>query len=162
MNFLQDFLKHNEIKSVVDVGCGDWSFSQYIDWKNISYIGYDVVKSVIERNIKKYSDPSCLFVHANALTVDLPSADLLICKDVLQHISNENVLNFLKQIGKFKYCLITNDTDFDTETSLNSDTEAGGYRTLDLTKEPFGVKGVKALSYIAHGSVKKQILLVVS
>jgi hypothetical protein len=40
--FLQNFLRKNNIKSVVDLGCGDWQFSHLIDWKGIRYSGFDV------------------------------------------------------------------------------------------------------------------------
>ena len=32
ISFLENFLRDNNIKSVIDFGCGDWQFSQYIDW----------------------------------------------------------------------------------------------------------------------------------
>ena len=56
--FLEDFLKTNNIKSVIDFGCGDWQFSRYIDWGDkpfstmpkIDYLGLDVVDSVIDNN----------------------------------------------------------------------------------------------------------------
>lgn len=35
MKFLQNFLKDKDIKSVVDLGSGDWHFSRYIDWSGI-------------------------------------------------------------------------------------------------------------------------------
>lgn len=162
MDFLQAFLKNNNVKSVVDVGCGDWSFSKYIDWSGAFYSGYDIVKSVIEENKKLYSHPNRLFVHGDALTSDLPQADLLICKDVLQHLPHVDIFTFLKQLSKFKYCLIMNDVDFDTETSLNNDVVKGDYRSLDLTKKPFDIKGAKVLTYVAHHFVKKQLLLIIN
>src|SRR4051794_34614165 len=30
--YLEMFMKEHDIKSVVDAGCGDWEFSQKIDW----------------------------------------------------------------------------------------------------------------------------------
>lgn len=162
MDFLQAFLKNNNVKSVVDVGCGDWSFSKYIDWNGAFYSGYDIVKSVIEENKKQYSHPNRLFVYEDALSCDLPQADLLICKDVLQHLPHADIFTFLKQLSKFKYCLIMNDVDFDTETSLNNDVVKGDYRTLDLTKKPFEIKGAKVLTYVAHHFVKKQLLLIIN
>ncbi len=161
MIFLQDFLKKNHIKSVVDVGCGDWRFSQYLDWSDIIYIGYDVVKSVIDENNKKFSNKNCQFIFGDATQIDLPRADLLICKDVLQHLSNENIFQFLKQLGRFKHCLITNDVDFKIETSDNKDIDTGGYRILDITKEPFFVNGNKVLTYVSNKN-KKQVLHICS
>lgn len=156
IDFLKKFLKKYEVKSVVDFGCGDWSFSQYIDWSGISYTGYDVVKEVIERNNNKFAYGDCVFIHADGIQINLPSADLLICKDVLQHLSNDSISAFLKQCKKFKYCLITNDIN----DGFNQDSPEGGYRPLDLTKAPFWVPGLKIFTYM--GCPQKEVLLIVS
>ena len=159
MQFLQKFLKDNNIKSVVDVGCGDWTFSQYIDWSGINYIGYDVVKSVIEMNKRRFSGQNFQFIMGDALNTNLPAADLLICKDVLQHLPNSDILLFLKQCSKFKHCLITNDCDPKTGTSSNRDISfRGDCRPIDLIQAPFFVKGFKVLSYNSGKSDKKQVL----
>ena len=107
-SFLQTFLAKHQIESVVDLGCGDWEFSHLIDWSGIDYIGYDVVAPVIERNIETFSAPRISFVHANFMAEEIPSADLMICKNVLQHFSNKDILKFLPLTKKFKYCLISN------------------------------------------------------
>jgi SAM-dependent methyltransferase len=159
--FLQQFLKVFYIKRVVDFGCGDWEFSQHIDWNGVDYIGYDVVKHVIEKNQQKFTKDNIHFIHGNVLTTNLPKADLLICKDVLQHLSIENIRLFLEQTPKFKYCLITNDVNFNTLTSSNPDISNGSYRHIDLTASPFSVKGFKILTYQA-GFATKQVLLISS
>lgn len=162
INFLQDFIKNNNIKSVVDFGCGDWEFSQHIDWSGTFYTGYDIVKSVIDNNIKKYSSASRKFIHANGLDKELVKADLLICKDVLQHLSNENIFKFLKQTHKFKYCLITNDLSYDKPSSnINKDIENGECRPLDLSKSPFKINGVFIFPFVpTDGHSKKPIFLI--
>ena len=143
VNFLQNFMNEHEIKTVVDVGCGDWAFSRYIDWSGIDYLGIDVVKEVIVRNQTLFARPSIAFVHGNALTMDLPEADLLICKDVFQHLSNSDIMQLLKQFYKFKHCLITDFVDSNTLSSDNRDIVSGDYHPIDLTKEPFYVEGEK-------------------
>jgi SAM-dependent methyltransferase len=50
--FLERFLHMNNIRSVVDIGCGDWQFSRFINWGNIRYVGLDVVPSVVDANQK--------------------------------------------------------------------------------------------------------------
>src|SRR5688500_3723793 len=37
--YVEDFMKKRSVKSVVDAGCGDWSFSSAIDWGGASYLG---------------------------------------------------------------------------------------------------------------------------
>ena len=162
-HFLQNFLREKNITSVVEAGCGDWQFSKLIDWEGVNYVGFDVVKSVIAFNQENYQKPNISFVHLNAIHADLPEADLLICKDVLQHLPIADIQRFITQFPKFKYCLITNDVDFHTRTAKNSDIPVGHYRHLDLTKSPFHVKGRKIFEYViptSYGPDVKQVLLI--
>jgi len=161
--YLADFLKQHNIRSVVDVGCGDWEFSQEIDWKGITYTGYDVVKPLVEQNQKKFGTKSIKFVHGNCVHLDLPQADLLICKDVLQHLPLNEIFSFLKQLSKYKYCLLVNDIHnvgfADGIASKNMEISAGQYRPIDLTKPPFNLKGEAALSYQTDLEVKQVLLI---
>lgn len=111
--FLQKFLKDYDIKTVVDFGCGDWSFSHLIDWSGINYTGYDCVESVIKTNQKKNKFSNIKFTSILPLK-SLDYGECLIVKDVLQHWSNEDIDGFLQSYKYFKYILITN-------TQYNSD-----------------------------------------
>ena len=145
--FLQQFLKDNEIRSVVDAGCGDWEFSSLLDWTGIDYRGYDIVDAVVAANTKKFGKPKIRFFAANIVETDLTPADLLISKHVLQHLSNRDVSKFLTQIPKYKHVLLINGVDRATMSAANHDIAAGDYRELDVTRPPFNVAGVKVLSY---------------
>lgn len=153
------FSEEKQIKTVVDLGCGDWQFSKTIDWKDIQYKGFDVVEGVIQQNQKLYGKKNISFIHADATSYDLPAADLLICKEVLQHLPFKDIFSILSQIKKYKYCLILNDVDPITLSQVNSDIRRGHYRALDLTQAPFYLKGRKVLSY-ASGIETKQLLLI--
>lgn len=145
--FIQRFIQENQIRSVVDAGCGDWQFSRLIDWTGVDYIGYDVVKSLVERNNAAFANNHINFIHANFLQTDLPQADLFLCKDVFQHLTHADILEFLPKLAKFKYCLITNHVDSFTLSSDNPDIRLGDFRRLDLSKPPFNVKGTVMLNY---------------
>ncbi len=156
VKFLEDFIHYNDIQTVLDVGCGDWTFSKHIRWGKTRYTGIDVVKSVIEKNQVKFSSPTITFIHCDENFSNLPKTDLMICKDVLQHLPNESILLLLNQLSKFKHCLITNDID---EWSTNKPIKAGDYRAIDLQKSPFNVKGVKILTF-RSGYVTKQVFYI--
>ncbi len=157
MMCLQDFIKKNNIKSVVDLGCGDWTFSQEINWDGVQYTGIDVVKRLIDKNNELFASENIRFIHEDAVKADFPPADLLICKDVLQHLSNKDVARILKQISKYNHCLITNDVNPETDTADNREIYSGGARELDLTTAPFNLRGNQVLKYDAHG-VRKVVL----
>jgi len=123
---LQDFLWENDIKTVVDFGCGDWMFSHLMDWRDVQYLGIDCVASVIGVNKLRYEAPNIQF----QLSGNPPPSDLLILKDVLQHWDDASIVEFLDSvIENHKYILITN--------------SPGGYRDI-ITGE---TRGLSALDY---------------
>lgn len=160
--FLQQFMKDNNIKSVVDAGCGDWEFSQALDWTGIDYKGFDIVDSVIAADKQKYGKPNIQFFTANIVDTDLPPADLLICKEVLQHLPNADVAKFLTQLPKYKHVLIMNAVSPVSLSAHNidiklDDVKAGGYRNLDITRPPFSVAGDKPLTYWANNGMHQVV-----
>jgi len=159
--FLQNFLKDHNINSVVDFGCGDWTFSQAIDWGESLYQGFDVVSHVIEKNKIKFETPRITFHVADGCRDVLPSADLLLCKDVLQHLSNKDVVSFLDNLQNYTYCLITNDVDADTLSASNVDITSGSYRHIDIRKPPFSIHAKPVLTFKSGPNIK-QVLLVTS
>jgi SAM-dependent methyltransferase len=159
MDFVQSFLKTHNIKTVVDAGCGDWEFSRFMNWDGVEYTGYDVVESVIRKNQERYGSENIHFIHSNFLTEDLPVTDLILCKHVLQHLTNADIALFIKQLPKFKYCLITNQVENTTLTGDNADIPIGHCHKVDLTKSPFYMKGAGVYFYQADGGIH-QILLI--
>lgn len=158
--FLEQMMKDLSIHSVVDAGCGDWEFSQAIDWTGIDYKGYDIVPAVIEHDKEKYAKPTIQFFNADIVETDLPPADLLISKHVLQHLPNADVQKFLtKQLPKYKYVVLTDGVDRTSLSSTNPDIKPGQYRPLDLTQPPFNLPGAKVLTYW-DGASMHQVLFV--
>jgi SAM-dependent methyltransferase len=156
--FLQQFLKDHQINSVADVGCGDWQFSRHMDWSGISYRGYDVTPGIVERN-RQFESPTIQFAHLDLTEKRVPAADLLICKDVLQHLSNDKIQQFLTQLGQFRYCLITNDIQSSGPSVPNRDIRSGGYRPIVLTLPPYNLHAKEVFRFTA-GATVKQVLLV--
>ena len=136
VDILQKYIDKPEIKTVIDLGCGDWQFSKFLDLSSVSYLGVDVVESVIESISTSYSASNIKFISRDITTYEIPKADLIICKDVLQHLCNKDVVTILvKIITSSKFSLITN--DFNPENTENKDIDNGDYRCLDLTLSPF-------------------------
>ena len=137
--YVEAFMKSHAVTSVVDAGCGDWNFSRSMDWGDASYLGIDIASDVVAANRTKYEKGRIRF-QVGDITEELPAADLLISKDVLQHLSNTLVQTFIAnnlKKGKYKWVILTNDRGSD-----NHDVQPGGYRAIDLTAPPFGVKGL--------------------
>ncbi|HHY1436434.1 TPA: methyltransferase domain-containing protein [Campylobacter jejuni] len=142
VDFLHLFFKEKKIQSIVDIGCGDWQFSKNINFDKIQYTGYDVASFVIEKNNANYKKENINFILYDGDFNKVKSADLVICKDVLQHLPNNKILEFLNILPKFKFALIANDIGL----KINEDILASRYRPLDLTKSPFNLNAKKVFS----------------
>lgn len=160
-SFLQHFLREHAVRSVIDAGCGDWQFSQGIDWTGITYTGIDVAESVMRRNASLYRGPGRTFVQGDIMSISLPPADLFIAKDVFQHWPNDAICSFLPILKAFPRAIIVNDVGVRT----NEDVPLGGYRGLDITRPPFLLDAQEALAYPWYSAhhrlwfIKKAFLL---
>jgi SAM-dependent methyltransferase len=137
--YVEHFIKTHAVTSVVDAGCGDWSFSSIMDWGGASYLGIDIASDVIAANRQKYEKGNIRF-QVGDISEELPAADLLISKDVLQHLPNSLVQKFITnnlRKGRYKWVILTNDRG-----SEHREIPAGGYRAIDLAAPPFNVKGL--------------------
>jgi hypothetical protein len=110
-----------------------------MDWGDASYLGVDIASDVIAAVRNKHEKDRIRF-QVGDISDELPAADLLISKDVLQHLSNELVHKFIRnnlRKGKYKWVILTNDRGRE-----NRDVANGGYRAIDLTAPPFEVRGL--------------------
>jgi len=154
LGVLGSILDKFKIKSVVDIGCGDWTLYQSaFDWysMDVSYIGIDVVPELVDRLNKLHGRDSVEFRCVDVFGPDLPEADLYILKDVLQHWSNDQIERFLPQLRRCRFALITNDVErcsgrrrlFRKISRFlpfkHVDTSIGGYRPLRLQEPPFNL-----------------------
>lgn len=149
INFLNIFINNKNINKIIDLGCGDWQLHKHIDFKKKNYIGIDIVKNIIDINNKLYSNKNIKFQHKNFLDLDfnLPNGDLLILKDVLQHLSNININIILNKIEEknYKYILIINDI---SKINFNYINIANGmYKTIDISRSPYNYKINLMLEY---------------
>ena len=144
VQYLSAYISEFNIKSILDVGCGDLNLIKHV-LQNIEvmYVGIDVSKVVIDRNIINY--PMYEFRCGTLSSVDILPNEYQLCiiKDVLQHISNDNISEILTYIYKFKHVIIVNDYK-----EGNEDCENGGYRGLDLKSDPFNLKPSYAFLYL--------------
>jgi len=130
-----DTIRKYKIASVAEFGCGFWNYAKLVDWSGVTYDGYDVSHHPVRFNSDTYGAPNIRF-HQLLDGVQLAPADLLICKDVLQHLPTEDVLHYLAVFKeRFSYMLILNATFPDD--NLNGPIEHGDFRALRLDLPPF-------------------------
>ena len=158
-HFVANFVRAMKVETVTDLGCGDMTVSGNIDFGNAMYIGFDVIEERVRRNEARYPYPKYTFGCAD-LREHVPIADLVLCKDVIQHWSNSDLFDWLAMMCRapFKYALITNCNYSDKkQPAVNSDIETGSWRPVDLTAPPFLI-GDKVFSW---GTPRKDVVLLV-
>lgn len=143
IDFITGFVNApNRIYTVLDIGCGDLVVANLINWGMAHYIGVDV-HSYYLKDIGKHM----LFLACrDVLTDPLPAADLILCKEVMQHLSNEQVQLLLDRTAHYQRRLFTNSKP-GPEVTENEDIDTGGFRPVDLSLPPFNQPCKTVLEY---------------
>ncbi len=156
---LQEFIRSRSVSSVVDIGCGDWASTRLVDWSDLDYLGIDVVPEMIAANRARYQRGRIRFEVLDATKAPLPSADLVIIKEMLQHLPLTEIVSVLDTLRSFRWAILVNDIAHSRSggwkmlwrrkhfVTTNCDIEAGGYRLLSLRDPPFNLPAVTLLNY---------------
>lgn len=152
---------------VVDVGSGDFNVGKHFVDLVARYYACDIVADLQAFNRQKYSFDNVEFLCANAVDDELPAGDLIIIRQVLQHLSNAQIQKIVEKCHRFQRWLITEHLPGSDSFVPNSDIDAGcGIRILfdsgvDLLAPPFSVRGYshRVLCEVAeHGGVIRTTL----
>ena len=163
IRFFNDWLRrHPACHSIVELGCGDWATTRLLELSpQHCYVGYDIVTDIIDENCRRFQSDTVRFKCSDFLVQPPKDADLLVVKDVLQHLSNTAVHWFLEHIlPRFRYAIITNDTRKYIEQKKlgilitrrdlqepNTDINDGSSRPLRLDAPPFSLPVIEKSSY---------------
>jgi 2-polyprenyl-3-methyl-5-hydroxy-6-metoxy-1,4-benzoquinol methylase len=135
LNLLDEFVVSHDIKTITDCGCGDFNWMRLFDFEKLdSYTGIDIVSPLIDSNNEKYGSNKVSFQCLSVIEDEIPTSDLIICKDVLFHLSYEDALKTIGNIRNsgVKYLISTTFSDFH-----NIDIKSGHWRPINLLSEPF-------------------------
>lgn len=126
-----------EVKSIVDAPCGDFNWMSQISLGSIEYLGLDIIPEVIEQAQKKSTNSRVTFEVADLTNFEIPTADLIICRDCLVHLSYQNIFRIFHnfQRSQSTYLLATTYPN----VSSNRDVPSGSWRSLNLEKPPFNL-----------------------
>jgi len=127
-------LDRYQIRSILDIPCGDFHWMKRALPDGIDYLGGDIVDVLISTN-RSYENACVQFKSINLLTDTLPPADLLICRDCLVHLSFAHIRQAFRQIARsdFRYLLFSHFP----KTGDNRDIPTGLWRPLNLIAAPF-------------------------
>lgn len=135
---LPPLLRKYEINSVFDAPCGDMNWmAQLLPQLSVLYIGGDIVQPLIALNKQRFGNSTTSFICVNLVSDPFPSADLMICRDCLFHMSYGDTLHILENYiaADISYLLVTSHTVGDF--SHNQDIVTGDFRLMDIFSEPY-------------------------
>ena len=114
---LDKLLSKYKFESILDVPCGDYNWIKEVNLHGATYIGGDIVPKLIEDNKLKYPDVD--FRVINIVDGDLPKSGVILVRDCLVHLSNDNVKKALENIKNSgsKYLLTTSHIENKIEIS---------------------------------------------
>ena len=131
--------KEFSVSSIVDAPCGDFNWMKHVVPDGITYTGIDVVESLIVENNKRYSNSFITFYQADLILGVCPRSDVLISRDFLFHLSQEDIFKFLNNFlsSETNLLLSTTHKNENTSTFVNSDIKTGDFRRIDLFAHPY-------------------------
>ena len=141
-----DFLKSLEARPVVvDLGCGDFFIGSQIFQYAKHYFACDVVPDLIEALAADHRADNLDFLCLDATSEPLPSGDVLIVRQVLQHLSNNAIMQITRQFHQYRYILLTEHVpmgDFiaNKDKPNGPDTRLRWQSGIDLLQAPFNLK----------------------
>ncbi len=120
ISILRRVIADYSIRSVLDIGSGDFHWMRHVTPELELYIGVDVVGGLIAECNSRYAGDKVSFIKADMGDrrhhARLPSRrfDLVVCFDLFGHLLNEEIetlLEFLLEKSVIGYLLVTNRRD---------------------------------------------------
>jgi len=125
---LQEWLYKYGVDVMVDAGCGDFNWVKQLNLGGITYYGYDIVDR------KRRDLP---FAVKDVITESFPPCDLVVCKDVFIHWTNEMIMDAIANFRKY-----TNYMFAESTPGISNDgrpEQAGGFARVNLEGLPFNL-----------------------
>jgi SAM-dependent methyltransferase len=93
------YVHSHSIRSIVDLGCGDFRVAQnLLNCVTVEYTGCDVVRPLIEHHRRANANAQTQFMCLDIIKDSLPSGDLYLIRQVLQHLSNAQIATILDKL----------------------------------------------------------------
>ena len=134
---LPALLQELAVETLLDVPCGDFGWMRLLDLPVSRYIGGDIVPEIVARNQQQYGTARRQFIGLDLTQDQLPSADLLLCRDCFVHLSFADIQRAMSNITRTQVRYLLTTTFPDCEE--NEDITTGDWRLLNLERPPFNL-----------------------
>ena len=136
---LLNFFDKYQIKSVLDMPCGDFLWMNEIMKKNnvLKYLGIDIVDEIIKNNTKLYENEKIKFKTFDIINFKtVENFDLVLMRDFFIHNRNSDIKQILINLKhmNIKYFAFEN-----YNILKNTDVTTGKHRKINLKLQPFNL-----------------------
>jgi hypothetical protein len=139
-----------EMPSFVDLGCGDFNVGRQLVAHTSSYVACDVVSELIEVHKSTFHDPALRFMALDITADALPAGDVGLIRQVLQHLSNEQIASVIAKLTAFKYVIVVEylpkgafQSNLDQPCGAHSRIARGIQSGIVLTDPPFNLRPLR-------------------
>jgi SAM-dependent methyltransferase len=132
---LPGLLRDLQGKTLLDIPCGDFHWMNTVDLDGTSYTGADIVPDLIAHNRAHFGRAGRTFIVLNASGDTLPRVDVILCRDLLIHLSLASIDRVLANVRRSGSSWLAVSTY--PHCTVNADIRTGGYRDLNLQAAPF-------------------------
>lgn len=134
--YFDHFCTEHNIKSIVDIGCGDLTWMPATTtFSKCSYTGIDIADELIESH--RVSFPHHTFLNIDVITEDVPGGDVAIIRDVLFHMTHDEIVTLLSKISyKFQFYFITSCNQLINDSAMN----CYHFHEVNLFRPPFNFR----------------------
>lgn len=101
-----DYIETHAIRSVVDLGCGDFRVGSQLLRPGLTYTGVDVVPALIENHRRSFAQDGVQFAAVDIVDDALPDGELYLLRQVLQHLSNAQIGRVLAKLRDKPHVII--------------------------------------------------------
>ena len=135
---LPHFLSNRNIKSILDIPCGDFNWMAEIDLSSVKYIGAEIVEELVLNNQNNFSKENRSFIVCDLLKDDLPSIDLIFVRDCFVHLTDVQIQTALSNIINSDAKYFASSTYPNIHENIKSK-KKDRWRALNLTSPPFSL-----------------------
>jgi SAM-dependent methyltransferase len=122
-------------KSMLDAPCGDFNWMKEVDLSGIDYMGVDIVPALIANHQAKYQQHR--FAVQDITKDALPKVDFVLCRDVLFHLSNSNIVRVLENFVQSGSEWLATSHYFNVTKMEDVESDPTTFRLVNLTVAPF-------------------------
>ena len=135
---LPEMLRRLDIQSMLDVPCGDWHWMSRVALGGVQYIGADIVDDLVRANQRKFGSANREFRKLNLIADQLPKVDLIFVRDCLVHLTEEQIIDCLRNIVRSESKYFATTTFVDTVANV-APTLKDRWRAINMTLPPFNL-----------------------